>query len=155
MKNYWIITSYLICFFFTDALAQRRKIKPEDVPSRVNETFAMQTNGAEATAWELEDGGKQYEVSYLDPTTQVPHEMVISAEGEWIETSYEVAFDALPQAVKDAFYVQVGDVSKIAEVEWVLFAGSEAAVVEIELKDKKGSEYYFTAEGNQLMFEQK
>ncbi len=93
-----------------------QQLEPSQVPAEVKTAFEAKFTGAEKVVWELNARGN-YDADF--EVKGKKHDTVFDKTGKWLETETEVAFEALPQPVKDAWNASAYGKMKIEEIELV------------------------------------
>jgi Putative beta-lactamase-inhibitor-like, PepSY-like len=109
----------LICLFCAGLgyIASAQQLEPSQVPAEVRTAFVAKFADAEKVVWELNARGS-YDADF--EVKGKSHDAVFDKTGKWIETETEVAFETLPQPVKDAWNASAYAKMKIEEIEWVV-----------------------------------
>ena len=100
----------------TLAFTQEKKIQRSDLPAAVEKTVAAQSQGATIKGFsqEKENGQIYYEAEMN--VSGLSKDVTIDAAGSVVEVEQQVAFDSLPQAVKDGLKAKAG-AGSIVKVE--------------------------------------
>jgi Putative beta-lactamase-inhibitor-like, PepSY-like len=123
---------FLICLFCAGlgSWASAQQLEPSQVPAEVTTAFSAKFADAEKVVWELNARGT-YDADF--EVKGKNHDAVFDKTGKWLETETKVAFDALPQPVKDAWNASAYAKEKIEEIE-VVETPEVAMYYEFEVK---------------------
>jgi uncharacterized membrane protein YkoI len=137
----------------TNALAQEKKIKREDLPPAVEKTVAAQSRGATIKGFstEVEEGKKLYEVELT--INGHGKDISMDKDGKIVEVEEEVTMDSLPPEVKAGLKKAAGG-GAITKVESLTKSGRLVAY-EADVKNgSKRSEIQVGPNGNKLAHEE-
>ena len=143
----------LIGLLALNALAKEKALKKSDLPAAVQKTADEQSKGAVIRGYssEVEGGSLQYEVAM----TVAGHarEVSIAPDGRLLEIEEEIAWDALPAAVRQGLEkAALG--GKVGKVESLTKQGKLVAYEAQVVKDGKRSEVQVGPEGKPLDHEE-
>ena len=143
----------LIGLLALNALAKEKALKKSDLPAAVQKTADEQSKDAVIRGYssEVEGGSLQYEVAM----TVAGHarEVSIAPDGRLLEIEEEIAWDALPAAVRQGLEkAALG--GKVGKVESLTKQGKLVAYEAQVVKDGKRSEVQVGPEGKPLDHEE-
>jgi uncharacterized membrane protein YkoI len=133
----------------SDAQAQEKKIRREQLPAAVEKTVARESQGAaiKELATEVEHGQKFYEVS-LDVNGH-SKDILIDKNGNVVEVEEQVSLESLPAAVQQALKQAAGKGS-IGVIESLTKNGAVVAYEAHIKHGKKRSEVQVGPNGEKL-----
>ena len=132
--------------------AAESAVKNADVPAAVKDAVEKRYAGAKQLGWEMEveEGKTRYEVKLEQGKDHL--EVSVTSEGKVLSEESELAYSAVPEAVKKAFAAGKYGAWKVHKAEKIV-DGQDAAKVSYEVAAKQGSEgveVVFDASGKQL-----
>jgi hypothetical protein len=133
--------------------AQEKKLQRSDLPAAVQKTVDAQSKGATVRGFstEVENGQKLYEASLL--VNGRTKDVSMDESGRVIEIEEEVAFDSLPEAVKQALQTKAGK-GKLGKVESLTKKGKLVAYEARVTNGTKKSEVQVGPDGKPLAREE-
>ena len=134
------------CTLMLAALAQAQKLKANQVPAAVTATFKQQFAQVKAVQWEKE--GSNYEAGFEQGKTEMS--VLISTNGELLETESELAPQQLPAPVRAAL-VRDYSAYKVTEAAKIVATGTGATTYEAEVtKAGQKRDVVFDANGREV-----
>jgi uncharacterized membrane protein YkoI len=139
--------------FTLPALTQEKKIKRSDLPPAVEQTVAVQTQGATVRGFseEKENGQTFYEVELM--VNGHAKDVLMDANGAVVEVEEQVETDSLPAAVRDGLQAKAG-AGKILKVESLTKHGKLVAYEAKVMTDGRKSEVQVGRDGKPLDHEE-
>lgn len=118
-----------------------------DVPKAVLDAVTKRFPGAVSRSFEKEKQGFEAEVQVREGAKVRKHSLELNAAGAILGEEEELAFDELPNAVKDAFRASKFAKAKVDGIERELKGGKTTYELEVTSTDGKRAELVFTAAG--------